>query len=1290
MLLRVQEDTNGLAVADLSDCTMVLRSLDEVRPVTGAAMLEVSQLLATRGFVYEVAHTEHLTVRRYGSALWRWLSEGFDSPLIVKFLADEFPVVEIGDSAWLQEVSWELLNTSFDVDNPDWFALRGVVRRRCGSTHEINQCQVKRFAPETLLITARPYAADDVPADVPARAIAEATDRHGRMKLTWLPSASRHLLRGVPEIGRRQLIHLDMHGTRLHGGIDGGSGTPYVLLEGDTGPDPCQIADLLELIPGSPPQAMLVTSCSADVTGLPVPQTLQGQALQHGVDLVIASRRRLTPDEVDTFSTGFYGSANFPTALDMATRDGRRALHEAAKTAERRVGGYAWASFTIYEAHEAAASRIPEMPLTRECPAPPPEVPQWLLCRPDCARVIVIQSDHDGYQDWCRRVKWWSRVLATPWEIREVRPPETLAGSADVLADALEGCQGPLIRMHNWTNLTSPYQMLDMAAAQGGASAAVVVPQVGLPVLDVIVACCAPEMLIDVPSPPDVTVFPAPTAWSVADLPPESSPLGRWLFVAECNLEPDAAQEAIGIKLYGADEKFDVLLARLTQHILNSGYHEDDLASGLASFSAGFWHHLDRAPHHEADAQVYGAMRSFCDVSYLAGLTRRKAIGRFVLDVFHPRLAAAIRRWIEARAQGTEPPWHEWPFRISINAPELGWHIDRAFPRAATLRDRLNRPDRVIGPELAAVTARNYVFHALIALNARGHPAIWWEKVGDQISSSDRRWFTAIRKTLEARTAHYAVRPLPAPHTEEEPFPPELLVTAILALPDAPPNDPPFMLMPTDSKSFRHLGFVMPESISREWLQYILDRTPWREDQAWYYEFGAFHSALQDPALAEELASQAIELSLAADGPHALNQCLDSLHTKAAIFRLTGRWNDWNDVMNLAVGLLRNVDWAEFATSVDGLLEEVTRGDLGRRLRLTGELLRAAVDRPGVDLTELIIYRSMALADGGRLLEADELLNGADLPQTAKKQRSIILAYRAEINAFLGNHAIALDFCVDLVNHAEGSVLAHAYSIEARVAGITGDYDRALTCFERGWAVEHGGTYADLCGFELCREFLRRGELDRCIDTAEQVRLRAHFPYSARACFPAAAAALARGEDETVIRRLLLTAFWALDSQLDMGLVWAMVHSGYERMINDIVDEVDGLTKAWMLDRSTVSAPPEVDVDRSEFSRYRLDQLLRRATEWRSISRELPEAELDSTEHSRQIIGDLITIVEIAREFLDEGDPQMALSWYRGAVNVLDDEGLADVADGQLLLSEAAYYVGSVSRQLGWLEDAIQ
>ena len=56
--------------------------------------------------------------------------------------------------------------------------------------------------------------------------------------------------------------------------------------------------------------------------------------------------------------------------------------------------------------------------------------------------------------------------------------------------------------------------------------------------------------------------------------------------------------------------------------------------------------------------------------------------------------------------------------------------------------------------------------------------------------------------------------------------------------------------------------------------------------------------------------------------------------SKAAIFRNTGRWTDWNDVMNLAVGLLRNVDWTELARSVEELLEEVVRGDIGRQLRL--------------------------------------------------------------------------------------------------------------------------------------------------------------------------------------------------------------------------------------------------------------------------------------------------------------------------------------------------------------------
>ena len=123
--------------------------------------------------------------------------------------------MEIGNSAWLQEVSWELLNTSANADDPDWFALRGVLRRRADSIHEITQRPTKRSASGILLITARPYAADDVPANVPAREIVKAVDQRDGMKLTWLPSASRSLVHSMPDVGRRQLVHLDMHGTRL-------------------------------------------------------------------------------------------------------------------------------------------------------------------------------------------------------------------------------------------------------------------------------------------------------------------------------------------------------------------------------------------------------------------------------------------------------------------------------------------------------------------------------------------------------------------------------------------------------------------------------------------------------------------------------------------------------------------------------------------------------------------------------------------------------------------------------------------------------------------------------------------------------------------------------------------------------------------------------------------------------------------------------------------------------------------------------------------------------------------
>ena len=68
--------------------------------------------------------------------------------------------------------------------------------------------------------------------------------------------------------------------------------------------------------------------------------------------------------------------------------------------------------------------------------------------------------------------------------------------------------------------------------------------------------------------------------------------------------------------------------------------------------------------------------------------------------------------------------------------------------------------------------------------------------------------------------------------------------------------------------------------------------------------------------------------------------------------------------------------------------------------------------------------------------------------------------------------------------------------VEGRVAASTGDYDRALRCYKRGWAVEDGsGTYANLCGFELCKELLRMNKLDECLETVEQVRRRGGFPF---------------------------------------------------------------------------------------------------------------------------------------------------------------------------------------------------
>ena len=186
----------------------------------------------------------------------------------------------------------------------------------------------------------------------------------------------------------------------------------------------------------------------------------------------------------------------------MATRDGRRALYEAARTSEPPGWWIFLGKLYHYQAHEARTWHIPETPRPGKYQhASPPEVPRWMLHRPDRARLIVIQADREGYRDWHDRAQWWSRVLVTRWQIREVKPPQSLASGAGVLTDPLAGRQAPLIRMHDWTKLTGSEQVSDMATAQDRPLTSVVTPRVGAAVLDVIVVCCAPELLMSAASP---------------------------------------------------------------------------------------------------------------------------------------------------------------------------------------------------------------------------------------------------------------------------------------------------------------------------------------------------------------------------------------------------------------------------------------------------------------------------------------------------------------------------------------------------------------------------------------------------------------------------------------------------------------------------------------------------------------------------------------------------------------------------------------------------------------------
>jgi tetratricopeptide (TPR) repeat protein len=307
------------------------------------------------------------------------------------------------------------------------------------------------------------------------------------------------------------------------------------------------------------------------------------------------------------------------------------------------------------------------------------------------------------------------------------------------------------------------------------------------------------------------------------------------------------------------------------------------------------------------------------------------------------------------------------------------------------------------------------------------------------------------------------------------------------------------------------------------------------------------------------------------------------------------------------------------------------------------------------------------------------------------KDRSIVQVYRAECNASLGNTELALDLCVEVARYAQGSVLGHAYYLEARLAAALGDLDRALGCYQRGWEVEGSGRAIDSCGYSYCEQLLRRDQFERCLVEVHRVRQRARFPIAARVCAIGAAALAALGKSTELISEMLTPVFWAMDVQ-DLPLLWGMAASGYEGVLAEVSDEVLPLATRWMLGDNAVSAPPELNVDRQVFIEYRLPQLLT----YSAAACELHERPDPSTAEAaratfrRMAPIELSTVYELADSFLDQGEVRTALRWYRGVVDALADERLTDVVLAQLVLAGAAYKIGSVNRRLGQLEDAIR
>jgi tetratricopeptide (TPR) repeat protein len=1266
--LRLSGDSpNGRCLVHLADQSLARKPLALCSALL-AAQLEVRRQLDDGSFGDELGAGESAVVQRYGHDLWKWLVEGLDGEPLEAFLASSSPTIEIHGNHRLHELFWETLNSRVPPDPPRWLALSGSIERIMASRDGPSPGKPRG----ALVISARPYLNDDVPIGVPIEAIVEACHRQGTTAPKWLPGASLDVLSRFdmsPE--RLALLHLDTHAIRAERQDDGQvSGvSPHPLLESAQGAEPVTVSALLDRLGGPPPLALLLTSCNADATDVTSHETIQREAFVRGVELVIVARRRLTPAEVEVFSAALHGSLAAGRSIATCVRVARLALYEAGHRHNAdlvRIGRDAWASFTL---HAIAGGADPAAPMIADSlgadadaspmpPLPPP------LTRPIVGhRIALIQvADDTDRSHWQERFARWLPILAD-----------------DAYGDAR-------VRIRDWSPLTEPAAMLtDGDGANGSLQLPLETTGAPCPRLDVIFVRCDPGLLSGGAA-PFAELYPLTEGWQPPEILADAPPALRWLggHALEDN-EVSVADLHSPTRAAPADPEFDELLE---QTIAAAGCESSALWAGLASCSEGLLRMKGASP--DEGWAAFAALGAFVDRARFAGLARRRAGGRFVLDRLHPRLSAAIRRHLLSLPQPRPSPWLDWIFRVGVCVPRMHFEGGELLPDHGTLADRLHGPDDALGWQVAEITARNYLFHAVMQIAAGSAPDDYWpglwEQAAERMPAGLDRLISlteTVRKcSLDPADAFVDLKTTPRPQ----------LASLVLS------NGflPGMSVLQTRAEVHASIAaiFMTDPAQVQEPLERLAAMSPWPEDRGHVWSAGAaalIELGREDEA--QQMLANALEEQLVCEGAHATSHCVEALTMRAAMHRKAGLWDDWRRDVGLARKLIRSGNWTAFTSMVDDFLGELWVADERDAYRAMIAFLWRTADGRTRAAAWLIRRRIYALIDAARYREAETVLEGLDRDNLSERTRSILDLFR--ISCLLEKEAYteAIQTAEKVETYATDTVLAdvhraHAKALERR--GRPGESEvsrraKRIELLRRGSEVPDGGWAGAECRMTLSRELLEQGDYDGCVEQAGVLRRSGRFPFPVKAAGVEAAALALAGLDRDRALAAAGIACWNQDVQNFVLMRLAFQKAGWMDDLQKIWEGVVSTQNEWLLEGEP-DPPEEVAVNPATFARCQLEQL--RASPPPDLS-ELGDEQL--AELRRALVVDWQAWKVLSNTLWDRGRLNEALIYLEMSIHVLELHPLlAEDEEIRLAAISAQYARASLNRSLSRTDAAIE